>query len=250
MKKTLFGTLPDGRAVHLYTLDSGVLRVGVIDWGCRVQSIVYDGRDFVCGYDTLEGYLADGSSQGAFVGRVANRIKGARFTLNGKTYQLEKNNGNNHLHGAFGHVLWDAKVADENTLVLTHHSPASEEGYPGNMNVTVTYRVEGNAIVMDYKAVADDDTPINLTNHAYFNMGGIGSGSILGHELQINADEITLVDDELIPTGEHMKVDGTAYDFHEFHTVGERLDDKVWLLRILREDPRGFLRRGTLHNHR
>ena len=227
MKKTLFGNLPDGRAVHLYTMDNGEIRVNVIDWGCRVQSIVYDGVDFVCGYDTLEGYLADGSSQGAFVGRVANRIKGGRFTLNGKTYQLEKNNGNNHLHGSFGHVLWEPKIVDDSTIVFTYHSPATEEGYPGNMNITVTYHIEGTAILMDYKAVCDEDTPINLTNHAYFNMGGIGSGSVLGHELQINADRITLVDDELIPTGEHLTVDGTPYDFHEFHQIGARFNAEV-----------------------
>ena len=227
MEKTLFGHLPDGRAVHLYTLDNGTLRVGILDYGCRIQSLIFDGVDFVCGYDSLAGYLADGSSQGAFVGRVANRIKNAAFTLNGKHYQLEKNDGNNHLHGSFGYVLWDARVIDDTTLLLTYHSPASEEGYPGNMNVTVTYRIRDAAILMEYMAVADDDTPINLTNHSYFNLGGIGSGSVLAHEMQIHADRITLVDSELIPTGEHRDVAGTPYDFRTFQPIGARLGNDL-----------------------
>ena len=227
MKKTLFGTLPNGKAVHLYTLDSGVMQVNVIDYGCRIQAILFNGVDFACGYDTLDGYLADGSSQGAFVGRVANRIKGACFTLGGKTYQLEKNNGNNHLHGVFGYTVWDTKIVDDCTLVFTHHSPAEEEGYPGNMNVEVTYHLEGTTLELDYKATADEDTPINLTNHTYFNLGGIGSGSVLEQEMQVNADEVTLVNDELIPIGKRMNVCGTPYDFHEYHPIGARFNDEV-----------------------
>lgn len=227
MQKTLFGTLPTGEAVHLYTLDSGAMQVRVIDYGCRIQAILMDGTDFACGYDTLEGYLADNSSQGAFVGRVANRIKNAAFTLRGKHYQLTPNNGKNHLHGVFGKTLWQTKIVDDQTIVFTHHSPAAEEGYPGNMNVEVTYRLLDTTLVLDYKATADEDTPINLTNHTYFNLGGIGSGSILTHEMQVNADEITLVDDELIPIGERKNVCGTAYDFHDYHEIGARFDDKV-----------------------
>ena len=227
MKKTLFGTMPNGQAVHLYTLDSGKMQVSVLDYGCRIQSILFNGVDFACGFDTLDGYLKDDSSQGAFVGRVANRIKDARFTLNGKTYQLTPNNGKNHLHGVFGQTVWSTKVVDDCTLVFTHHSPAEEEGYPGNMDLEVTYHLEGTALELDYKASADADTPINLTNHTYFNLGGIGSGSVLEHEMQVNADKITLVDDELIPTGEHKCVCGTAYDFHEFHPIGARFDATV-----------------------
>lgn len=227
MKKTLFGTLSNGQPVYLYTMDSGVMQVNVIDYGCRIQSILFDGTDFACGYDTLEGYLADGSSQGAFVGRVANRIKNARFTLNGKTYQLEPNDGKNHLHGSFGYTVWRTRIVDDCTLVFTHRSPAEEEGYPGNMELEVTYHLDGTTLALDYRATADEDTPINLTNHTYFNLRGIGSGSVLGQEMQLNADEITLVDGELIPIGKRMNVCGTPYDFHDYHAIGARFDDKV-----------------------
>ena len=227
MKKTLFGTLPSGEAVHLYTLDSGKMQANVIDYGCRIQAILFNGVDFAGGYDTLESYLADDSSQGAFVGRVANRIKDARFTLNGKTYQLPANDGKNHLHGVFGQTVWNAKIVDDCTLVFTHHSAAAEEGYPGNMNLEVTYHLDGTALELDYKATADEDTPINLTNHTYFNLGGIGSGSVLEQEMQVNADEITLVDDELIPIGKRMTVCGTPYDFHEYQPIGARFNEQV-----------------------
>lgn len=227
MQKTLFGTLPNGQAVHLYTLDSGKMQVNVLDYGCRIQAILFDGVDFACGYDTLEAYLADDSSQGAFVGRVANRIKGAQFELNGKHYQLTPNDGKNHLHGTFGQTVWNTKIVDDCTLVFTHHSPANEEGYPGNMNLEVTYHLSDTSLELDYKATADEDTPINLTNHTYFNLGGIGSGSVLEHEMQLNANEITLVDEELIPIGKRMNVDSTAYDFHEYHPIGSRFDAYV-----------------------
>lgn len=227
MEKKLFGHLPDGKPVHLYTLDNGKLRVSVLDWGCRIQSIIFDGTDLACGYDNLEAYLADGSSQGAFVGRVANRIKGGCFTLNGKTYQLEKNDGNNHLHGSFGYLLWEVERAEGDTLVLSHHSPAEEEGYPGDMDVTVTYRIVDAAVFMEYTAICTEDTPINLTNHTYFNAGGIGSGSVLTHTMQLNADHITLVDSELIPIGRTANVAGTAYDFRTPHPIGARFGEKI-----------------------
>lgn len=227
MKKTLFGTLPDGRAVHLYTLKNETLQVNVTDYGCRIQSILFDGRDFVCGFDTLDAYLADGSSQGAFVGRVANRIKGARFTLNGKTWKLKPNEKGNHLHGTFGTTLWDVDTAacTDTKIVFHRVSPASEEGYPGDIDVTVIYRLEGDTLLLNYVATSTEDTPVNFTNHSYFNMGGVGSGSVRPHEMQMNADRISTVDDELIPTGEHPDVTGTAFDFHTFHTIGERIDE-------------------------
>ncbi len=236
MEKNFFGRLPDGRAVSLYTLDSGSMQVKVLDYGCRIQSIIFDGVDFACGFDTLEAYLADTSSQGAFVGRVANRIKNACFTLNNKTYQLPKNDGNNHLHGCFGQTLWQAEMPDARTLVFKHRSLAEEEGYPGDMELTVTYRLEGTALMLDYQAIADDDTPINLTNHTYFNIGGIGSGTVLDHEMQILSDRVTVVDAELIPTGAHMDVTGSAYDFRTYQQIGARLghgldgyDTNFWL---------------------
>lgn len=244
MEKTVFGRLPDGREVHLYTLDNGILRVRVLDYGCRVQAIFFNGTDFVCGFDTFDGYLADGSSQGAFVGRVANRIKGARFTLNGKTYQLTPNEKKNHLHGVFGQTLFEVREQTDDSITFFHHSPAAEEGYPGDLSVTVCYRLCGDALTLHYTATSTEDTPINLTNHSYFNMGGIGSGSVLSHEMQMNADRITLVDDELIPTGAHQAVAGTAYDFACFQPIGARfgcgLDGYDTNFFLTKKDPADF----------
>lgn len=225
MEKKIFGYLTDGQPVHLYTLDNGKLQACVLDYGCTVQSLCFDGVDFVCGFDSMEGYLTDDSWQGAFIGRVANRTGGAGFTLNGKTYQLSKNDGNNHLHGAFGKLVWEVAAVSDTAIRFTHRSPAEEEGYPGNMDVTVTYRLDDTAIVMEYTAVCDEDTPASFTNHAYFNLGGIDSGSVLPHELKIDADRVTLLDGEMIPTGERMEVAGTAYDFRSFHTIGERIEE-------------------------
>lgn len=237
MKKEKFGTLPDGKEVFLYTLENDKLRVGVLDYGCRIQSLFFDGVDFVCGYDSMEGYLADTSSQGAFVGRVANRIKDARFTLNGKTYTLPKNDGNNHLHGVFGQTVFQVHAYDGTAITFTHHSPATEEGYPGDMNLSVTYRLADDTLLLEYQATANEDTPINLTNHSYFNLGGIGSGSVREHEMQMHADRYTVTDSALIPTGERRDVTGTPYDFHDFHKIGERIektpggyDTNFWLL--------------------
>ncbi len=223
MEKTLFGQCPDGRPAYLYTLKNDILTVRVTDYGCRIQAILFDGVDFACGYDTLDGYLADNSSQGAFVGRVANRIKGASFTLNGQEYRLTPNDGENHLHGTFGQTLWNVTAYSDDAIAFSHHSPSTEEGYPGDMDLTVVYRLDKDTLVMSYVATCDADTPINLTNHTYFNANGIGSGSVLEQELQLSSDRITLVDDALIPTGEHQDVTGTPYDFRSFHAIGERL---------------------------
>ncbi len=219
MEKRFFGKMPDGRDVFLYTMQNDYLTVRVLDYGCRIQSLTFDGRDMVGGFDTLEAYLADNSSQGAFVGRVANRIRDARFTLNGKTYQLEPNEKSNHLHGSFALSLWSAEFANEHTLKLTRTSPAEEEGYPGDIDVTVIYQLDGASLKMTYYATADADTPANFTNHSYFNIDGIGSGTIMKQEMQISADKITVVDNDLLPTGEHMAVAGTAYDFRNFRMI-------------------------------
>lgn len=227
MKKTLFGKMPDGKEVFLYTMENKHIKVNVLEYGCRIQSLLFDGRDMVGGFDTLDAYLEDDSSQGAFVGRVANRIRNARFALNGKTYQLKPNEKNNHLHGSFALSLWAAEFVDEHTLKLTRTSPSKEEGYPGNIDVTVLYQLDSNSLKMTYYAVADEDTPVNFTNHSYFNIDGIGSGSIMGQEMQISADRITVVDAELLPTGERRDVAGTAYDFREYHVIGSRCNDEI-----------------------
>ncbi len=235
MEKTRFGTLKNGQSVHLYTMKNESLCIGILDYGCRIQHLIFDGRDTVGGYDNLAAYEADGSSQGAFVGRVANRIKNSRFTLNGKTYQLEPNEKENHLHGTFANTVWEAKFEDACTLVLSHTSSADEEGYPGDIDVTVTYQLIDNAVKMTYTAKCDEDTPVNFTNHSYFNIDGIGSGSIMTEEMQILADRYTVVDGDLIPTGERRNVAETAYDFRDFHPINhyaaqvDGYDTNFWL---------------------
>ncbi len=225
MKKELFGRLPSGGDVHLYTLTNGTLTLSVLDYGCRIQSLLFGGRDVVCGFDTLDGYLADDSYQGAFVGRVANRIANGRFTLNGKTYQLEVNNGKNHLHGVFSSIVWEVKEVARDRIVFTHHSPAAEEGYPGDMDVTVTYSLEGSALVLDYVATATEDTPASMTNHAYFNLNGFENPPATNHTLAVNADRYTVVDEGLIPTGERRDVSGTPYDLRTPTLISSRFTD-------------------------
>ncbi len=225
MRKELFGTLPAGGDVHLYTLSNDALTVRVLDYGCRIQSLVFGGRDVVCGFDTLDGYLADDSYQGAFVGRVANRIANGRFSLNGKTYQLAINNGKNHLHGVFSSIVWEVAEVSDERIVFTHHSPAEEEGYPGDMDVTVTYSLEGSALVLDYVATATEDTPASMTNHAYFNLNGFENPTALDHTLTVFANRYTVVDEGLIPTGERRDVGGTPYDLREPTVISSRFTD-------------------------
>ena len=227
MDKRLFGTLPSGEEVHIYTLKNDDLTLCVLDYGCRIQSLRFDGRELIGGYDTLDAYLADDSWQGAVIGRVANRIRASRFTLNGKTYRLTPNEKENHLHGSFGISMWDVKETDEDYITFTRKSPASEEGYPGDMEISVTYTLDKNLLKIKYYATADADTPANFTNHAYFNVEGVGSGSILSHEMKLYADRITLVDGDLLPTGERMSVAGTPYDFAEFRPIGSRLSPEI-----------------------
>ena len=225
MKKELFGTLPSGESVHLYTLSNGTLTVRVLDYGCRIQSLFFAGRDLVCGFDSLDPYLSDTSYQGAFVGRVANRIAGGRFTMNGKTYELEKNNGNNHLHGIFSHIVWEVCEVSDDRIVFVHHSPAAEEGYPGDMDVTVSYSLSNTSLVLNYRARATEDTPASMTNHAYFNLNGYENGNALSHSLTVDAEKITVVNEELIPTGERRAVEGTPYDLRTPKVIGKQFSD-------------------------
>jgi aldose 1-epimerase len=235
VSREAFGTLPDGRQVDVFTLrnDNGVV-VRVIDYGGIVLSITAPDRDgnagdIVLGYDELDGYLAATPYFGAIIGRYGNRIAGARFTLDGATYELAANNDPNHLHGGevgFDKVLWNGEIVDTDAgagVRFTYTSLAGEEGYPGNLDATVDYMLnEDNELVIDYRATSDAPTPINLTHHSYFNLAG--GGDILGHELQINADRYTPVDETLIPTGELAAVAGTPFDFTEPTAIGARID--------------------------
>ena len=225
--KTLFGKLADGRSVFRYDLINDTVKASVLNYGGTLQSLVVDGKDVVCGYDTLEAYLENDGYHGALIGRYANRIRGGAFTLDGVEYTLAKNEkGITHLHG--GDVGFDKKVwkvteakADEKrvTLALELFSPDMEEGYPGNLNVRVTYSLCGRDLAIRYEAISDKNTVLNMTNHSYFNMNGYDGGSIEDQTLAIFADTYTEVDETLIPTKDS-PVEGTPFDFRTPKKVG------------------------------
>lgn len=226
-----FGKLPDGSTAQIYTLTSPAVEMRVTTFGARVVSLKTrdrEGRmgDVVLGYDDVGGYLKDtGSYFGAVPGRYANRIAGGKFTLEGKPYPLSVNNGPNTLHGGkegFERRNWTAKETPggvEFSLV----SPDGDQGFPGTMTAHVRYTLSGDTASIRYSATADKPTVVNLTNHAYFNLGGVGSGTILDEKLTIDADKFTPVNSTLIPTGELKPVAGTPFDFTRPETVGARI---------------------------
>jgi aldose 1-epimerase len=236
-----FGQLPDGRAVSLYTLmNASGMKADITNYGGIVVRLYTPDRhgklaDIVLGYDTLADYLNATPYYGALIGRVGNRIAQGRFTLDGQTYTLATNNtpGNIpcHLHGGntgFDKVLWQAEplTRDGNAgLRLTYLSPDGEEGYPGNLTVKVTYWLgNDNSLKIEYAATTDRPTPVNLTQHSYFNLKGEGSGDILDHVLMLKASRLTPVNAGLIPTGIVMPVTGTPFDFTSPRAIGERVD--------------------------
>lgn len=224
--KEFFGTTKNGQAVHRYTLARGGLTVQVLDYGARIQSILVPGRDgpvdVVLGYDDLAGYEADPSHLGAFVGRVANRVEKGRFTLNGTEYQMSINNGPNHCHGVWDQQVLKAEIEGE-TLLLRWHSPAGEDGLPGTVDAEMRYTLdEQGGLTLDYRAVTDADTPINLTNHSYFNLAG--GGSVLDQTLQLYALRYTPADAVSCPTGEVLPVAGTPMDFIAPKPIGRDIE--------------------------
>lgn len=238
IKKRPFGTLPDGREVELYILTNNTgMQVSIATWGGIVTALTVPDRrgrmaDVVLGFDRLDRYLAGHPYFGAIVGRYANRIANGSFTLDGRTYSLETNNNENHLHGGvtgFDKALWQARsrsMPDGPLLELDYVSADGEEGYPGRLEVTVSYTLaHDNALRIDYRATTDKPTPINLTNHSYFNLAGQGSGDVLNHRVSIDADRFTPIDSGLIPTGELRRVDGTPMDLREPVVVGSKIDN-------------------------
>jgi aldose 1-epimerase len=254
-----FGTMPDGREVRLYTLtNANGLEVRAIDYGGIILSLRVPDRegtleDVALGYDALGSYLEETPYFGAIIGRYGNRIGEGRFTLDGSTYQLATNDGPNHLHGGlkgFDKVLWEAEPFEHEEgvgLVFTYTSPGGEEGYPGTLQARVTYTLtDDDALVFDYEATTDQATPVNLTQHTYFNLAGHDEGDILGHQLMINAEAFTPVDSTLIPTGEIRSVEGTPFDFREPTAIGTRIDEDNRQLRFgLGYDHNFVLRRAS-----
>jgi aldose 1-epimerase len=224
----------DQNIIGLYRLtNANGMEALVTNYGATVVSLLVADKngkkdDVVFGYDSIQGYYNGRAYFGCVAGRYANRIANGQFRLDGKTYDLAKNNGPNSLHGGikgFDKVVWTAKQ-DDGGLTLTYTSKDGEEGYPGNLTVTVMYSLKNdNSLQIDYSAVTDKATLVNVTNHSYFNLEGQGQGDILDHELQFNADGFTPVDSTLIPTGEIRKVAGTPFDFTSPHKIGERIND-------------------------
>jgi aldose 1-epimerase len=233
-----FGTTPDGKQVSLYTLkNSHGMQVQLTNFGAITVSILVPDKkgqlaDVALGFDNLEGYLENKPYFGATVGRYANRIANGTFTLDGKKYILPINNGPNSLHGGvkgFNKVLWEAAPFEKpgaQGVVFTYLSKDGEEGYPGNLSTKVTYTLnDANQLTIEFEAVTDKATPVNLTNHSYFNLAGEGNGDIVNHVLILTADHFTPVDKNLIPTGKLLSVKGTPLDFTNSTPVGARIND-------------------------
>ena len=236
MKQRKFGK------ATLYTLENknGMI-VEVSDLGAVIYALIVpdkDGNpvDVTLGYETPEDYEKQTSGFGAIIGRNGNRIANARFTMNGKEYQLEPNNNGNNLHSGpnfYQHRMWNVKGTTENSITFTLHSPDGDQGFPGNFDVNVTYTLtEDNALQLDYYGVSDADTVINMTNHAYFNLDGHASGDILEHEVWMDADSFTATNDKLIPTGELVSVDGTPMDFRVKKPIGRDIQADYEAVRL------------------
>lgn len=233
--KASFGKLPDGRPADLYTItNASGASVSISNYGGILVSIRVPDRkgrltDVLLGFSDISGYApVNPGYMGALIGRVGNRINKGRFTLNGVSFQVAANSNGHHLHGGmigFDKKLWEAEADEANhALKLSIVSPDGEENYPGNLKVTVTYAFsDDNGLSIRYQAVSDKDTLCNLTNHAYFNLSGEGSGTIEDHEIQVLADRVTVVDSGLIPTGELRAVDGTPFDLRTPVRIGDNL---------------------------
>jgi aldose 1-epimerase len=244
-----FGQMPDGRDTTLYTLENDHLRVRITDFGGRMVSIeAPDGRGqrehVLLGFDNLAAYRANGGSFGTLLGRYANRIAGASFTLDGRSCQLSRNNGDAALHGGaagFDKSVWSVAAAEAEpipTLVLTHRSPDGDQGFPGEVSVQATYQLGSDTLSLTYEARTTKPTVINLSVHPYFNMGGTAAGDVLKHEVTIAAEAFLPTDAAQIPTGEIRPVAGTPFDFRQKMPLGAR---------IRRADPQLFHGLGYDH---
>jgi aldose 1-epimerase len=231
-----FQSTINGKQTDLYVLKNhSGMTAAITNYGGRLVSVLVPDKsgamkDVILGFDNVNDYTTGGDTYfGATIGRYGNRIAKGKFSIDGQAYTLATNNAPNSLHGGnvgFSRVVWDGKQLNDSTLQLTYLSKDMEEGFPGNLNTTVTYSLTGdNGLQIQYEATTDKKTVVNLTNHAFFNLNGIGSGTILQHQLQINADRFTPVDSTLIPTGKLQPVDGTPFDFRILTPIGARINE-------------------------
>lgn len=249
IEKRVFGTTKDEREVFSYCItNKNSVSVCIITYGGTLQSLKIKDKhgsvkDIIVGFDTVEGFEEYSDYQGALVGRYANRISNGSFEIGGNKYEITKNEkGITCLHGGgeMSHALWDAKVISENCVEVSYVSPDGAEGFPGTLTTAVLYTLtDENELILDYKAVCDKDSYINLTNHAYFNLGGFESGDILNTVLKINASHYTPTDENSIPTGELRSVGGTAFDFREEKAIGKDING---------DDEQLIMCRGYDHN--
>jgi aldose 1-epimerase len=233
IKKRPFGTLSNGQKTSLYTISNGEMSFSVTNYGCTITSIQVPSPsgaidDVVLGYSTLEGYTRNPCFFGCIVGRFANRISGAEFTLVGETHKLTSNDNGNCLHGGkpgYHKMVWKAEPfanPREAGVVFKRKSPAGEQGFPGNLDMRVSYSLTAeNDIIIRYSAKADEPTPVNLTNHTYFNLSGHDSGPVLDHQVQLFCDRYVPVDAHAIPSGKILDVAGTPFDFRSPKAIGK-----------------------------
>ncbi len=210
----------------IITIKNGKVEADIESVGARINALRVNGVDIVLGFNSIEEYNKSGCYAGATIGRVANRIAKGKFTLNGKEYRLNINNGENHLHGGnegFDKKQFTVTARTDNSVTMEYVSADGEENYPGNLRLTVKFTAYNNSLLTEYEAVSDKDTLWCPTNHAYFNLDGAGKGDCLGNLLQLNADYYTPVDNGLIPTGEKRAVKGTPFDFTELKAIGKEI---------------------------
>ena len=242
-----FGVLPSGEKIDKITLrNSDGFEISLINYGARLTNCIYDGVDVVLGFDNIYGYIPGTGYVGAVIGRYGNRIEKGRFTLNGKNYFVGCNeSGKGHLHGGikgFDKKVWDYSVFDDEdcpAVTFSMVSPDKDMGYPGNLTVKVCYSLSGSSFTIAYNSTTDKDTVTNITNHSYFNLNGYDGENVLNTELMINADYITPVNVDMIPTGQYLPVEGTPFDFRKPKPIGKDINDT---------HPQMLLGKGFDHN--